>query len=61
MQVINDQYEAASMYRPAQLWLCWKVVRVVTGSTRSIFITIYIRLPVTVSLKQPLLHSVTAV
>ena len=61
MQVINDQYEAASMYRPAQLWLRWKVVRVVTGSTRSIFITIYIRLPVTVSIKQPLFHSITAV
>jgi hypothetical protein len=61
MQVINHHYEAAWVYRPAQLWLCRKVVRVVTGSPCSIFITIYIRLPVTVSIKQPFLHAITAV
>jgi hypothetical protein len=60
MQVINDQYEAASVYWPAQLWFCWKVIRVLTGSTRLIFITIYIRLAVTASIKQPLLRAITA-
>ena len=61
MQLINDQYEAASMYRPAQLCFYRKVVRIVTGSTRSIFITIYIRVPVTFSIGKQLLQAVTAV
>jgi hypothetical protein len=43
MQVIDHHCEAAWMYRPAQLWLCWKVVRVVTRSACSAIITIYIR------------------